>query len=188
MRDLSIVSGGLDLPLSTPFSVRVLRISSVDIAATCLRMDLRALRVFFRDFTDMPMRRSVNRRFFFAPPADAEAFVLVLVLVLMLAALEFVGVADAGVAAVGVARMEGVVGTTGAFPPTETRSFGLSLEGIAWRFTGRIRATELGIGVGGSRVPWVRLRVLICTPPVVATGAGAMDACVLVAVMDGTGT
>ncbi len=63
MRDRSILSGGLEDALITPFSVSTLRISAVDMAATCLRMDLRALRVFFRQRTEIPMRRSVNRRF-----------------------------------------------------------------------------------------------------------------------------
>ncbi len=75
MRDRSIVSGGLEDALITPFSVRTLRISTVDMAATCLRMDLRALRVFFRERTEIPMRRSVNRRFLATGFAGASGLV-----------------------------------------------------------------------------------------------------------------
>ncbi len=116
--------------------------SGMDIPATCFRMRRVALRFFLIVLREMPMRRSVNRRFF-GTETGAVAVVVTVV--------GAVG-AVVGTVAVAVAVPVAVAGIT---------SFCFSLE-IAWRLMGIIRALLLGIGIEG--IPL--LRVFICIPPV----------------------
>ncbi len=79
--------------------------------ATCLRIDLRALRVVFRDLTEIPMRRSVNRRLIARLPPVTGAGVGVAGVA---CSVDTVGEVTGVIDAVGASVIGGIIGVVGA--------------------------------------------------------------------------